>query len=741
MADVIKNVKVRFTADDSDLENVAKSWGKVTAAEKAATGQLDKFDQEAKQAHKDAQTGATKTAAAQSKVTSAVGDTGKSFTGLKGAVSGVTTEIKSAASNINIFGVNAGTATNILSSGLKSSVGGFNLLKIAIAGTGIGLLLVAFGSLLAYFKSTELGSEKLERALSGFGAAVAAIVGNLAQFGKILVDAFQSPGVALQKFGSLLKEFVVDKIQQLIGGIKGIGTAFIQLFSGDFKAAAATAGQAIIDINRAVNPLVITYELQLAAIKKLTGGAKEAAMAAIEITRALQDVEDDERNLSVAIAKQRNEIQLLIIQSKNRSLTDKQRTDALLKANQLEVDIVNQQIVLQKKKVAALQQETDLKLKNKQLDVGNKTQDLIDAEIELENLRGNSIELQEKNQNRIDNLAIASAKKKISITKDADKAAIDQLNKNIANEVNIVDEGNKEILDSIEKRNELAAQSNIDLADNVTEAQAKSLNDQLRDYDDFVAKQKQAAQDAADKLIEQQKRVQEVAQLTTAIGNAFFDIQSNNRDADLAKLQTNYDKQIAAAGDNKVRQAAIEAKYAKDQAKIKRAQTQADKQQALFNIAINTAVAVSKVITQPYLIALAIAVGAAQAAVVASKPLPQFAKGTKSVPGVNRGYDSVLAMLQPEEAVIPVDKNKKYKPIINGIIDGTLDPRMGRLIMGGSIMVAAQDNKELISEVKALRRDMKSHKQVDITLDEKGFTKSIHQGNAKTEIKNNYFNG
>lgn len=66
------------------------------------------------------------------------------------------------------------------------------------------------------------------------------------------------------------------------------------------------------------------------------------------------------------------------------------------------------------------------------------------------------------------------------------------------------------------------------------------------------------------------------------------------------------------------------------QAALKKAQF--DKANALFHIAIDTAQAVIKDLNKPFKIAFDIALGAAQAAIVAATPLPKFERGTNDSP-------------------------------------------------------------------------------------------------------------
>lgn len=124
---------------------------------------------------------------------------------------------------------------------------------------------------------------------------------------------------------------------------------------------------------------------------------------------------------------------------------------------------------------------------------------------------------------------------------------------------------------------------------------------------------------------------------------------------------------------------AAEKKAEKEIIEIKKKQDLANRAAALFNIGINTAVAVTKttaelgaILAAP-LIPLIIAQGALQAAAVLAQPLPKYKKGTLSVGGVGN-EDTQLALLQPGEAVIPTETNKRYHPAIKAIYHGKIKP-------------------------------------------------------------------
>jgi hypothetical protein len=120
---------------------------------------------------------------------------------------------------------------------------------------------------------------------------------------------------------------------------------------------------------------------------------------------------------------------------------------------------------------------------------------------------------------------------------------------------------------------------------------------------------------------------------------------------------------------------AAEKKAEKEIIEIKKKQDLANRAAALFNIGINTAVAVTKAAAEgmPTLIPLYIALGAVQAAAVLAQPLPKYKKGTLSVGGVG-SEDTELALLQPGEAVIPTETNRRYHPAIKAIYHGKIKP-------------------------------------------------------------------
>tara|TARA_R100000951_G_C2638482_1_gene180083 strand:+ start:262 stop:1935 length:1674 start_codon:yes stop_codon:yes gene_type:complete len=75
-------------------------------------------------------------------------------------------------------------------SGAKAGVLAMKTLKGAIAATGIGLLVVAVGSLISYFTSTQKGADMIDKAFAGIGATIDVLVDRLSTFGGGLMKIF-----------------------------------------------------------------------------------------------------------------------------------------------------------------------------------------------------------------------------------------------------------------------------------------------------------------------------------------------------------------------------------------------------------------------------------------------------------------------------------------------------------------------------------------------------------------------
>lgn len=176
------------------------------------------------------------------------------------------------------------------------------------------------------------------------------------------------------------------------------------------------------------------------------------------------------------------------------------------------------------------------------------------------------------------------------------------------------------------------------------------------------------------------------------ISQAAFERDRMQTEAEFAKLDATTEKELSSLEKRKEAGLITEAKFqaqkqsilnkqAQQEAALRRKQAQQEKQAALFQIGVNTAAAVLKGIAQfgpppspPGIaaIATALATGAIQAAIVASRPLPAFKDGVIDFKGAGtETSDSNIVRISKGESVMPADATRKYREDLQAMIDGT----------------------------------------------------------------------
>ena len=150
----------------------------------------------------------------------------------------------------------------------------FKVIRVGVAATGVGALVIAFTSLVAFLTKTKKGAELLEVAFAGIGSAVNVIVDRVAKFG---------------------------------GGI-------IKLFQRDTKGALEDLKGAFSDIGTEI---------------------AEDTRKTMELKRAFQLLRDSQRELNVETAEQRAEIERLKLIAEDVTKPTKERLEAAKEAFQI----------------------------------------------------------------------------------------------------------------------------------------------------------------------------------------------------------------------------------------------------------------------------------------------------------------------------------------------------------------------------------------------------------------------
>jgi hypothetical protein len=216
----------------------------------------------------------------------------KSVDNLEGGLEGVSAQADKLTGGL-VSGFRNGVA------GIKKGITAMKSLKVAVAATGIGLLLIAITALTSYFTKTQRGADKLSQALKGIGAVVDVLVDRISTFGEGL----------------------------------------FKILSGDFSEG--------VDILKGT-------------LSGLGEEIRNEAKAAIDLEKAQQALEDRQISLIKVNAQRRASIEKLRLAAEDTTKTDKERADALREAAKLQNDIADDEISIAKERARIVRERVAL---------------------------------------------------------------------------------------------------------------------------------------------------------------------------------------------------------------------------------------------------------------------------------------------------------------------------------------------------------------------------------------------
>lgn len=287
--------------------------------------------------------------------------------------------------------------------------------------------------------------------------------------------------------------------------------------------------------------------------------------------------------------------------------------------------------------------------------------------------------------------------------------------------------------------------------------------DALDQFDATMKEMAKANKKSLDEQLKQQEKYNKaVAELRDSLWQAGEDLLDREFERDnirteekLAKLNEDRDRDLAKVGENEEAKELVRKKYAEEEKKLKREQDKKDQDQALFKIAIETAIAAAKAVAaspvtfgQPFL-SFAIAQGLLQAALVKSAPLPKYKDGVFDLQGAGtETSDSIPAMLSKRESVVPAHRSKAYGWLLKPMIeDGSFNEMKLRQLVDdripsklrGDIMVSQRKSPEedkMSQELNKTLRELARKQSARINVDKDGF--NIFLGDTISEQQ--YFN-
>lgn len=292
---------------------------------------------------------------------------------------------------------------------IKANVDAYTKQKI-----GIGDYSGALDKLIPGLGATVNGIEGMTKSALAFiatpiGLVIAAVAAAVALLAQYFTRTEAGGDLLAKRMDQLSAIFNV-----LLDRAAMLGGALVKLFSGDFIGAANDAAKAVSGV---------------------TDEIEREVKAAGELADMLDELEDRELAYGVAVSETTNQIKLLIIQSKNRTLSEQERIDLLTKATNLEIvqNEILKQIRLDELTATTKQIEMDFNQLGVKKQLGQSEMDfaksivnnaditiaartkVADAIKAYNAAEGDSLELRAKIADKIDALAEKAAQNKVAL--------------------------------------------------------------------------------------------------------------------------------------------------------------------------------------------------------------------------------------------------------------------------------------------------------------------------------------
>lgn len=462
---------------------------------------------------------------------------------LKSTISGAKEELKKHADTIRDFTKGTEGMTNAQrASTIATNVGSgaMNLFKVALASTGVGLLVLALAGLIGYFTQTQSGIDKLNSVLQPLKAIFSALSGVVISFGGAIVDAFSNPKKAMSElfefvknnlinrfkaFGEILEGIINLDFKKVTNGVLQAGTGVENLTdkisnvagkTSKFLEDSARKGKEIADLSKEINDLQLKYNANQVAVndaldeqllisKDSSKSFQERMKASKEIIRITEENGQQEAKI-LQLKLQQLQVEQSLKGAKNLTNEDKQKTIDLLEQidgaedrgrdARLEQTKVFSGLAKEERKLREENHKAQLDLQQKAIDDAiAKTQQEINLMISSQGFRKKSLEeevaferglVEEKQallKQQLDNKRISETEYKtesLNLTNEYGLKLAEMLAQNAEDEMNHFLENNQSKLDAnLFLTDELVA-NELDRFNKISEAEAEYQTQRLQ---------------------------------------------------------------------------------------------------------------------------------------------------------------------------------------------------------------------------------------------------------------------
>ena len=211
-----ENVRIKYEVIKKQLEEANKELSKLQKNNDLTQKEVDQTTKKFKDQDKQ------------------LASTNKEFAGLGGQLTSLGNRFSIAGKGLGDMAggmVKAAKATTVMSGALK-------VFKVALLSTGIGALVVALGSLIAYFTRTQRGADKLSQVMAGIGAIVDVVIDRFSAFGEKIVGVFTPATKQATSFKDILTQTAIVAVA-VVGGLGAVKQLMDVIMEASNEGAAA----------------------------------------------------------------------------------------------------------------------------------------------------------------------------------------------------------------------------------------------------------------------------------------------------------------------------------------------------------------------------------------------------------------------------------------------------------------------------------------------------------------------
>jgi hypothetical protein len=585
-----------------------------------------------------------------------------------------------------------------------TSTGAMKAFRIALAATGVGLLVIGLIALVENFDKVKAAIFNAVPGLKTFSDGVGSVIDATKEL--IGISDKQSAPSAIAKY--------IEAEQRRVDASVKATERRIQLAQAegrDTSALEAEKEKILLDF----------AQRKLQAIEK-----NEAAIRAAGInTKELEIELEDE------VADRRANIQALRIEgAKAAAEAEKKRAEAEKKAAE---EAEKEREALLKKRIATNKQVTDDIAKAREADLQEQLQAVGVAEDASFQAKIESLQKQKA-------IEVAAAEEAGQLTVEIEKKYNDQIEELTIQSATAQTNARINELKRLEIEQGSTLDRRIEIINSEADKRKQDAENSIKDEKERAsaielinAETQQAIRDEQKKTRDEQiDNLSEIAQATADLLGSVIKLQGIQAEKRIEELTATSEAEKLAieksTSSEREKQAKLEALRIRTEQKIaaeKRRQAIADKAAAIFSATINTAVAVAKAATVPEK-AIALASGLAQIAIIAATPIPKFKKGG-AVGGRSHEAGGTLIEAEKGEYVVnkvSVSQHRKALDAMNtssAAFRKYIDEKYVRPAIAGYSMNAKRDgitvnaslnSKSMEKEIKGLRRDMRNKNTV-----------------------------